>query len=586
MEKTLGDVEEDIDDALHSLPIFRLPLNVALIVCLTVYEHQMLEAGDIRQVSSHEAAIGHIKSSIDTLIPKLYERCFIPTLAKYPPNTAFNTAQQALKFCSRYSSFEHSFTLYHYGWYQGSIDNNIVTFTYPADIDFGLGQLNRRLHIYRQERAIRQARETGRYPPSVPPEAVMRKLSEVVQSGSKYILNSVPEEMYEAYKQIAEATFPVPTIDHATKIGSYTLGEYYNFWLEFATLMLVQYSFCRERSIRENFNLVIPDIILSFTVDELATLINRHLELSLDTVKDMTREMILNVNVKRPDILIQPLLPLPQDKLLIAPSLIYTANWELCLLRNWNQRYHDIYSRTIAQKKNSLADEMGKLFDPNQFIVETNRKLRNEQGIEVGDIDVAVFDPHDGGLALFEVKWILEADSTRESKKAEDQIVKGIEQIKANKARLESNPQSYLNRIFIQRRVDASDIKYIKIAVVGNGDIGGHESQNKGVPVFDYDLTREVISGLEECSIEKMLSAVSDKHNEFVKEIAGLECKMKIKAAGYLLCLTGWGETEPEDSSESGRAPKIYRNNPCLCGSERKYKDCCKRIEQSADNAL
>lgn len=588
MRKTFNDIEKDIDAALHSLPIFRLPLNVALIDCLTLFESEMIEVGDIRQVFSHDVATVNTKRSIETLIPKLYENCFKPTSVKYPRNTArsLNTARQALVFCSRYHSFEHSFTLYHYGWYQGSIDNNIISFTYPSDLDFGLGQLNRRLNLYRQERAIHQARERGRYPPSVPRETVMRKLREFVESGSKYILHAVPEEIYDAYKQIAEAIFPVPTIDRATRISSYTLGEYYNFFLEFATLMLVQHSFCRERSIRGNFNQVVTDSILLFTIDELATLINLRLGLALDTVKDMTREMILNVNVKRPDILIQPLLPLPPDKLIIAPSLIYTANWELCLLRNWNQRYPDIYSRTIAEKKRSLADDMGKLFNPNRFIIETNRKLKNEQGIDIGDVDVAVFDPYDGGLALFEVKWILDADSAREGKKAEEQIVKGIEQVKSNKTRLESNPQSFLNSVFIQKRVDASDINYVKIAVIGSGDIGGHESQNKGVPVFDYDLTREIICGLEEYSIESMLSSVSEKHNAFVKEIAGMECVMKIKAAGYFLCLPGWSGTEPEDSSESAKTPTIYRNNPCPCGSGRKYKDCCIRIEQYADNAF
>lgn len=588
MGKTFNDIERDIDATLHSLPIFRLPLNVALIDCLTIYESQMLEASDIRQLFSHDVAIVNIKRSIETLIPKLYERCLKPTSVKYKPNTAraLNTARQALVFCSRYHSFEHSFTLHHYGWYQGSIDNYIISFTYPPDLDFGLGQLNKRLNLYRQERSIRQAEETGRYPPSVPRETVLRKLREVVKSGSKYILHAVPQEMYDAYKQIAEAIFPVPTIDRATRIGSYTLGEYYNFWLEFATLMLAQYSFSMERSIQGNFNQAVTDSILLFTVEELATLINHRLGLTSDTVKDMICEMILNLNVKRPDILIQPLLPLPPDKLIIAPSLIYTANWELCLLRNWNQRYPDIYSHTIAQKKHSLADEMGKLFNPNRFIVETNRKLKNEQGADIGDVDVAVFDPHDGGLALFEVKWILDVDSARESKKAEEQIVKGIEQIKSNKARLESNPQTFLNRVFIQRRVDVSDIKYIKIAVVGRGDIGGHETQNKGVPVFDYDLTCEVIRGLEEYNIESILSSVSEKHNALAKEIAGMECVMKIKAAGYFLCLPGWSEIEPEDSYESDQGSRIFRTAPCSCGSGRKYKDCCIRIEQYADNAF
>ncbi len=68
MEKTFDDIEKDIDAALHSLPIFRLPLNVALIDCLSVYERQILEVRGIRPLSSHESVIVHIKESIQTLM--------------------------------------------------------------------------------------------------------------------------------------------------------------------------------------------------------------------------------------------------------------------------------------------------------------------------------------------------------------------------------------------------------------------------------------------------------------------------------------------------------------------------------------
>jgi uncharacterized protein YecA (UPF0149 family) len=85
---------------------------------------------------------------------------------------------------------------------------------------------------------------------------------------------------------------------------------------------------------------------------------------------------------------------------------------------------------------------------------------------------------------------------------------------------------------------------------------------------------------------KKIMSLVSERHNAFAEETAKMEYVIKIKAAGYLLCLPGWGTTEPEDSYESGQAPRIFRNAPCPCGSGRKYKDCCKRMEQYPDNAL
>lgn len=584
MEKTFGDVEKDMDAALHSLPIFRLPLNVALIDSLSVYERQMLETSDIRSLSSHDAAIVHIKRSLQTLVPKLYERCSKPTSAKYPPNTgrAFDAAQQALEFCFNYSSFEHCFMMYHYGWYQGSIDNNIITFTYPLGTDFGLDQLGRSLHIHKQEKAVHQAREAGQLPPSLPPETVIRKLQEEVQKKKRYILDSIPNEVYVSHKEIANAVFPSPTIDLATQIGSYTLEEYYTFWLEFATLMLVHHSFSRARSSRENRNRVATDSIFIFTVEELATLINQKIELPLDTVVDMVRDMVLNTDAKRPDVLIQPLLPLPPDKLLIAPSLIHTANWELCLMRNWIQRHPDVYSRVIAQKKGSLADEVGKLFSSNNLVVSTRRKIKDEQGGVVGDVDVAVFDPIDGGLALFEVKWVLEADSVRESKVAEDQIVKGIEQAKDNKERFEADPQGFLRMISPQRQIYSSDIKYVRVAVIENGHAGGPESQKKGVPVFDYDLIWEVAAGLEVSGLKKILGLIEEKQNTFADEINKRECVLENMAAGYLLRLPGYS-TGPEMTGSHNQSLKISNSQPCICGSGRKYRDCCKRLAQYMD---
>lgn len=588
VKQTFDDIEKNIDSILHSLPLFRLPLNIALLDCLTVYERYMFEIGYIRDIVSHDAAMVKIKASIQTLVPETYRRCLSPIKDNYPRKTAreLNTAQQAFVFCNRYSDFEHCFTLCHYGWFQGSVEDNVIAFTYPPDLDFGVAQLNRRLHIYNEERIIGRSLKAGLLPPSVSSGTYRRKLREAVQKGSKSILHSIPDDVYRGTREIAEATFPAPTIDLATQIGSYNLGEYFQFWLEFATLMLAQYVSCMERCEVEDANRVLMESVLSFTIDELADLINQRLGMSPNNVKNMICDLILNTNVKRPDVLIQPLVPLPSGEILVAPSLIYTANWELCLMRNWIQRYPDIYGRLIAQKKNKLADEVGGLFDPSRFMVSTRRKLHDEKNTEVGDVDVAVFDSCDGGLALFEVKWILEADSARESKKAEDQIIKGINQVLVNKSRFESDPQDFLKQVFPQRQIDSSDIKYVTVAVVANGDIGGNESQKSSVPVFDYYVTRDILKNQGGLSIQDIISSITEKHKTFADEINKMACVLYVKAGGYLLKAPGYSEVKPEYPSETDQRLRIGKTHPCICGSGRKYKDCCKRIEQYPDNAL
>ncbi|MGB2815381.1 MAG: SEC-C metal-binding domain-containing protein [Dehalococcoidales bacterium] len=491
-----------------------------------------------------------------------------------------------MNFCERCSSLELFFTLYHRNWFESSVDDRIVTFKYSQGTDIGRANLSLALHSYHEEQRVRQSLRAGILPPSVSPLKSRISLRKANEATKGEIIHPIPEEVYRPIREIVEGTMPTPSIDTATKVTDYTVEDYYNLWLEFSTLMLVHDAACDDRCEFQSPSRVLEGRVLSITLDELVQLLTRKTALPRDVAKNILTELILNTGTNRPDILVQPLIAWTPSLLLVAPLLIFSSNWEVCLLRNWIQRYPDVYSRVVAQKKYKLSDSLGGLFDQRRFMVSTRRKLTDKQGRQIGDVDVALFDPNDGTLALFEVKWIIEPDSSRETLIADEEILKGVNQALTCQSEFESDPEMFLSQVFPGREIAPSDVKSIRVAVVANGDIGGEETMKTNVPVMDYYLTSDCIKEKAGNSLNEIITHVLNRHNTLADEVAQKSYVMQIKAGGYLFKLPAWGNRSNADLMIEEVKPSIGRTHPCPCGSSLKYKDCCKPIETYRDDAL
>jgi hypothetical protein len=433
---------------------------------------------------------------------------------------------------------------------------------------------------------MRQSLKAGLLPPSVSSVKFRTSLRRIVETTKGNIIYSVPEDVYTPIREIVEGTMPAPSIDTATKVTGYTVEDYYNLWLEFSTLMLAHRAACYERYEFQSPSRVLEYMVLSITSDELVQLLTSKTALPHNVAKNILTELILNTGANRPDILVQPLIAWTPSLLLVAPSLIFTSNWEVCLLRNWIQRYPDVYSRVVAQKKYKLSDSLGGLFDQRRFMVSTRRKIHDKQDRPIGDVDVAVFDPSDGMLAMFEVKWIIEPDSIRETLRADEEILEGVNQALTYKSEFESEPERFLKQVFPGRKVEPSDVKSVIVAVVANGDIGGKEVMKTNVPVMDYYLTSDCIKEKSICSLNQIIMHVLHKHKTLADEIAQKSHVMQIKASGYLFKIPGYGNLTKADLMIEEVKSSIGRTHRCPCGSSLKYKDCCKPLESYRDDVL
>jgi hypothetical protein len=328
------------------------------------------------------------------------------------------------------------------------------------------------------------------------------------------------------------------------------------------------------------------DILLFLSSSEFIDLLGKRNKMPSNVISSILHDICLNTSGKRPDILIQPLIRESSSLLFIAPSLIYTHNWEVCLLRNWAKFNHDVYSRTVAQKKTKLSDLFASQFDMRRFMVSTRKKLYDRQHKEIGDVDVTIFDPEDGLLALFEVKWIIEPDSVQETIEADRKIFEGTNQVLACKSQFESDPQDFLKQVFPNRLIEASKINKIQIGVIVYGDVGGNDTIKSGVPIFDYYLTCEAIKEKAGQSLRIILDHARLKHDTICTDITRKSLVMRIKLGGILFVLPGYGKKLKRNNTSEKSTPNLGRTSPCICGSGKKYKDCCKNLETYEDDVL
>lgn len=585
----LDDLEHYIDGVLSKLRIYHLPLYTALLHFLTVFEGRFDFVYYPKSIV--EAMMLYTKDSLQTLIPQLFRYCPRPTFVNRgasPTLDELTDARDAMKFCERYGIAAHCFTQYHQKWYVGAVKDRVATFAYLDGTDVGRAQLNLTLHKYHEDRTISQSAKVGRLWPSVPVEESKMAMQIAIKLAEGNMLYySLPDKIYIPFREIAESTLPKPTIEGGTRCTNYTVDDYYRLWLEFATLAMIHCFACDEKYSAHSPYSVPWARVMHFKLADLGTILAKRGNVDYQLAMHILSDLVLDLKTSRPDVLVQPLIPIPEsDIVMIPPSLIYTSNWEVCLLRNWIIRYPDVYGHVVAQKKEKLADEFGKLFDSNRFKVSTRKKLKNRQGRIIGDVDTAVFDPTEGYLAIFELKWLIEPDSMREAMKADREISKGIEQVLLMKSEFDGDVYNFLNQVFPGCGITPAKVKELRPFVIGHGDVGGQMAAQSNMPVLDYFLTLEILQKYANRSLREILTLMLQQQQRLSEATAKKYHPMQVKLAGFLFRLPGYGDTRELSIFHNPSKPNLRRNDRCLCGSGIKYKDCCWELKDYIEDAF
>ncbi len=126
-----------------------------------------------------------------------------------------------------------------------------------------------------------------------------------------------------------------------------------------------------------------------------------------------------------------------------------------------------------------------------------------------------------------------------------------------------------IQRIILLQNVDSKWMEHLDAMDDLRGSIGLHAYAQRN-PITEYriqgaDMFDEMISAIRQDTVRAMLSVIP-KPKEEIKRVS----VAKVTSEGF-----AGGKVEKAQPKVLKRAEKVGRNDPCPCGSGKKYKKCC-----------
>jgi len=109
--------------------------------------------------------------------------------------------------------------------------------------------------------------------------------------------------------------------------------------------------------------------------------------------------------------------------------------------------------------------------------------------------------------------------------------------------------------------------------------VGSRDDEENKIYVLDYLLSIDTINDSTNISLRQILSRIVNKQIEISNSIKEAARPLRIKLAGYLIRLPGYGALTMPILRKSPGTRRPRRNDRCICGSGRKYKKCCLELD-------
>jgi len=573
-------IESHVDQIWDNLSIYRLPLHLALFIAVSTFEDYFFTL--VRK----PIEITHLRQALGLLVPKLFARCHTVPIkggditSLRGRNLPYIYAMQAMNYAQRYSWIAYHLTSYRQGWFDCQVEGRIIRFSFTSESNLGQLLIHHRLKQYHENRSKDNNSIREIYKES-PPEVTIKSLESALRHvSSEKLLYSIPPDVFKTFRKMVLASSPTPTIEQDITFSGYTVQEYYDFWVNLSALMLAFLEACNVKYGRNKKRLMNSRVLL-VEPSKIAATISKLGDISLDSSKQIVKELVLDVRSMRPDIQVQPLIPTnAKDLVLLSPRLIFTSNWEVCLLRHWAKFSPSKYGQVVASKKVKLADQLALLLNGPSVKQAINKRVVNSEGDIIGDVDLAVFDSKSGYLALIQLKWLIEPDSFQEESHAREELLKGIEQSRKCIGLFSTDRDRFILNLFPQDNISPQDVTDAQFILMCRGTVDiGIDAKQFNIDVLDYEMSFDFLKENHDLPIRERFKRIVDLHSHIQEDIREKTCYNGIKIAGYLCQTPGLATLGQSIHYITGSTKSYPARNPCFCGSGMQYRDCCKIIE-------
>jgi len=573
-------IESHVDQIWDNLRIYTLPLHLALFITLSTFEDYL------STFAKKPVEIVHLRRALGSLVPKLFMRCCsVPVKSRditslRGENLPHIYALEAMSYAMRYSWIAYHLTCYRRGWFDCQVEGRIIRFSYTAEANPSQSLMHHRLKQYHEDRTKDNDSIQKIYKES-PPEVTTKSLELALRHvGSEDLLYSIPPDVFKVFKKLVIASSPAPTIEQDITFSGYTVQEYYDFWVDLSALMLAFLEACDMKYGRSKKRLMNSRVLL-VEPSKIADTISKLGDVSLDSCEQILKELVLDVRSRRPDIQVQHLIPANvKDLVFLSPHLIFTSQWEVCLLRNWAKLSTSKYGQVVASKKVKLANQLALLLNGPSVKQAINKRVVNSEGDNIGDVDLAVFDSIDGYLALIQLKWVIEPDSFQEESNATKELLKGMEQLRKCIGLFTADRDSFMLNLFPKDNINPQDVTDVQFILMCRGTIDtGIDANQFNIDVLDYEVSFDFLKENHDLSIRERFRRIVDLHSDIQGDAREKMRYNGIKIAGYLCQTPGLARSGQSIHYINGSIKSYPAKKPCFCGSGMRYRDCCKLIE-------
>jgi len=327
--------------------------------------------------------------------------------------------------------------------------------------------------------------------------------------GGNRILCSIPPAVRAFFAARADRAVAAVDLPVDIRVGGYSVDEFRRFLRSLYERAAIHQAFCCRAAVHQAGRQAVGSLALSVTRDELrADLVPTGL-VSEEAFEHIVADVAYEVGHSWTSIFYQPLLPVGPGAFLVAPTLITTSLWENNLVNGWAKRHQAQYSTQVGEVKKRGAEALAEALRGHGFIATANRRYGRDK-CQLGDVDLATFDPRSDVLLLAELKWRSPAAGSHEARSRDLKLLEGIDQVRKATSFVLDHPARAADQLFGPHQVGLSSATDIRCAVIGRGHLGSFGVDKHGVGVWDFHRVQDYLR--DEASGKELSAVVDDLH--------------------------------------------------------------------------
>jgi hypothetical protein len=220
-----------------------------------------------------------------------------------------------------------------------------------------------------------------------------------------------------------------------------------------------------------------------------------HLMCSLDptVIEAFVATLIYGAGTKSPDPALQPLVPLPKDRLLIPCILFISSHHERNLLSLQARVQTDTFNAMSSRFEERMTARLDAIVRTRWPLIATNKTL--QLGGDHEEIDVLVADPESQTLLVCELRWMLPPGDPREVLNRKQACWQKVDQLQRKVLRVQSHLRQALLQAFELNIAEDLAATWNAYGVVVIEGFGGARSFTDDLPVLTTTVFAAGIEG-------------------------------------------------------------------------------------------